>query len=217
MPSSTSVGPTSNRSDDDPRISPTKRTMRPRSSAGVGMTHLEVVELGYQALHRPAVVEQLAQEAGSAAADGAQQGAERGPRVGEQGRERQMRLEEQPCRGTQAAPLELLGHASRRIDPHVTLARRRASASPAAWVSDAFVVATTIDSGSGGAPSRVSSPSRISAASAALKTPCSVPTKENATRRSWSGSANARADRMAATRRSGSRIRSWPTPTAWMT
>ena len=78
------------------------------------------------------------------------EGAERGSRVGEQRRERHVRLEEQPCRGTQSAPLELLGHASRRIDPHVTLARRRASASPAAWVSDAFAVATTIDSGNGG-------------------------------------------------------------------
>ena len=148
------------------------------------MTRLEVVELGDQALHGRAVVEQLAQEAGSTAADGAQQRAERGARVGEQRRERQVRLEEQPAGAPR--PRRSSSSATRRAGSTLTSrgARRRASASPAAWVSDAFAVATTIDSGSAGAPSRVSSSSRISAASAALKTPCSVPISENAMRRS---------------------------------
>ena len=86
------------------------------------MTLLVVVELGYQAFHR---LRPRAARAGGrlAAADGAERGGRARPRVGEQRRERQVRVEEQPRRGTQAAPLELLGHASRRIDRHVTLAR----------------------------------------------------------------------------------------------
>src|SRR5687767_6730333 len=122
-PRTTSVGPTSKRSEDAPRISPTKRTTRATSSAGVGTRppmRFTVPELAHQAIEAVRIVEQRAWVVGERAERGSDQRPEGGTQVGQERREGPMGIEKKTGRSGKPAALELVGHAAGGAIGHVT-------------------------------------------------------------------------------------------------
>ena len=143
----TSVGPTSKRSDDAPRISPTKRTTRATSSAGVGTRSplgLTTVELAHQAVEAVRIVEQGARVVDEPAERRSDQRPERGTKVAQERRERPVGIGQEACRNGKPAALELVSDAAGGSIGHVT--GTAASASLIARASRACAAARTIDS-----------------------------------------------------------------------
>ena len=138
----------------------------PSSSAGLGIALLGIVELGMsRCMPSPSSSSRLTSSS-VRPPTARSSGVERRSRVGEQRRERQVRVEEQPGRSSQAPAPQLVRDPSRGIAAHVTCARRVASAAVTASVSAALAVAMTTDSGSWRSSRRaVSSSMSTSAAS----------------------------------------------------
>src|SRR5687768_1666075 len=131
-PRMTSVGPTSKRSDEAPRISPTKRTTRATSSAGVGTRSplgLTTLELAHQAVDPVRIVDQRTWVVGEPAERGSDQRPERGAKIAQERRERPMSIEEKTGRDGKPAALQLIGEAASGTIVHVT------GTAASAWIS----------------------------------------------------------------------------------
>ena len=133
MPSTTSVGPTSSRRDDEPRTSPTKLTRPLEELSGVGTR--PPARSWFELLDEPVeAASGSSSSVGDVGARGVRRGDRSGPNaaaeVAQQRRERPMRVGEQPARHGEPAALERdrRAGAPRRRSRHARRRRGRRAA-----------------------------------------------------------------------------------------